>query len=254
MTYHSVYQHQRFFMIRLFIDQAIAVDSVIDLDADLTHRLNKVMRARVGDEMVLFNGQGGEFTVELMALSKRHAQAKVLSAKQTNRESALEIQLIQGISRGNRMDYTIQKAVELGVAGIIPVATKRSMVKLTDERKDNRHDHWLGVIQHACEQSGRTAIPQLAPAGQLEDIATLPNIEQSYFLDTQSATPLSSNDSPTGIAYLIAGPEGGFNEEERSWIRGLGGKAIKLGPRILRTETAALAALSIMQHLWGDLG
>ena len=240
-------------MIRLFVNQPLNLDTVIDLDADLTHRLNKVMRARVGDEIVLFNDQGSECTVELIALSKKHAQVKILSSEQVNRESPLAIHLIQGISRGNRMDYTIQKAVELGVAGIIPVATKRSMVKLTNERKDNRHDHWQGVIQHACEQSGRTSMPHLAPAGKLEDIAALPNIKESYFLDTQSATPLTVDDKPHDAAYLIAGPEGGFSDEERTWICALGGKPVKLGPRILRTETAALAALSIMQHLWGDL-
>lgn len=241
-------------MPRLFINQTLAIDTVIDLGAALTHRLNKVLRARVGDELVLFNGEGGEFTGELVNLNKKSAQAKISRFEQLDRESGLQINLIQGISRGNRMDYTIQKAVELGITGVIPIETSRTIVKLTNERKENRHEHWLGVIHHACEQSQRTRVPKLSPAITLADIENLPNIESSYFLDTQGTTGLSVDGKPDKASYIIAGPEGGFSDAEREWIRGLGGKAIKLGPRILRTETAALAALSIMQHLWGDLG
>ena len=240
-------------MPRLFVNQTLAIDTVIDLDADVTHRLNKVLRARVGEALVFFNGEGGEFTGELLSLNKKSAQAKLTHFEQIDRESGLQINLIQGISRGNRMDYTIQKAVELGVTGVIPVETTRSVVKLTNARRENRHEHWLGVIHHACEQCQRTGVPKLSPAIALSEIKGLPNIESSYFLDTQSTTALAVDDKPDKACYIIAGPEGGFSDEEREWIRGLGGKAIKLGPRILRTETAALAALSIMQHLWGDL-
>jgi len=238
---------------RLFVDQPLEANSTIDLDADLAHRLHKVLRARVGDELTLFNGKGGEFSSELTLLTKKNAQAKITHFNPVDRESALQVTLIQGISRGNRMDYTIQKSVELGVACIIPIETSRSMVKLDQDRKGNREAHWLGVIKHACEQSQRTKMPTLSAPRPLSEIATLPNIESSYFLDTQSTTPLDASNKPTGPCAIIAGPEGGFSDEERELIRGLGVTAIKLGPRILRTETAAIAALAILQHLWGDL-
>lgn len=237
---------------RLYTNQALAVDESITLPADTSHRLQKVMRARVGDAVTLFNGNGGEYQGELVSLSKKSATVALKSFVDSDRESPLAVTLIQGISRGNRMDYTIQKSVELGVHAIMPVATKRSMVKLTEERRENRHEHWLGIIHHACEQSGRTRVPKLHAAMALEDIAGLENIEQSFFLDTQSNTPIQTASKPNGPSYIIAGPEGGFSDDERQWIRALGGQAIKLGPRILRTETAALATLSIMQQLWGD--
>ena len=240
-------------MMRLYTNQNLAVGEQITLSAETSHRLQKVMRARPGDPLIVFNGRGGEYGAELSALTKKTATAVINAFIDCDRESPLAISLIQGISRGNRMDYTIQKSVELGVQEIIPVATKRSMVKLDAERKENRHEHWHNVIIHACEQSGRTKIPELRLAMPLEDIATLINIKQSFFLDTQADTPLEQDRPPSGPSYLIAGPEGGLSDEERDWIRQLGASPIKLGPRILRTETAALAALSIMQQRWGDL-
>ena len=238
---------------RLYTDQTLSVGKTIDLSAETSHRLQKVMRARIGDALTLFNGRGGEYHGELLTLTKKSASVSLSAFIDCNRESPLSVGLIQGISRGNRMDYTIQKAVELGIAKIIPVETKRSMVKLDSERKENRLDHWLGIIHHACEQSGRTKIPALSAPMRLHDIGTLPSIDQSFFLDTQSDTPIAQARKPAGPCYIIAGPEGGFSDEERTWIRELGAMPIKLGPRILRTETAALATLSIMQQLWGDL-
>lgn len=240
-------------MPRLFVDQAISVGAQISLDEHTIHRLHKVLRAKVGDALTLFNGQGGEYAVELTHLTRKEAIATVIGFDPIERESPLDVQLIQGISRGNRMDYTIQKSVELGVKGIIPVTTKRSMVKLDGDRKDNRHEHWRGVITHACEQSGRTRIPALAEVMPLTDIAMLADIRQAFFLDTKSSLSLQNVQRPAGPCYIIAGPEGGFDESERDLIRNLGIAAVKFGPRILRTETAALAALSVMQSLWGDL-
>ena len=237
---------------RLYTNQTLASGEEVTLAADTSHRLQKVMRARVGDRLTLFNGTGGEYAAELMSLTKKSATVSIKEFVDCDRESPLFISLIQGISRGNRMDYTIQKSVELGVHEIIPVETKRSMVKLEGTRRDSRHEHWQGVIVHACEQSGRTKIPALRSAIPLADIATMDNIEQSFFLDTQSATPIGPELKPHGRSYIIAGPEGGFSDEERAWIRRLGATPIKLGPRILRTETAALAALGIMQQMWGD--
>ncbi|MEM7467679.1 MAG: 16S rRNA (uracil(1498)-N(3))-methyltransferase [Pseudomonadota bacterium] len=238
---------------RLFINQPLAVGNSITLNADTTHRLQKVMRARVGDAVTLFNGKDGEYVGEITSLSKKSATVLLSEHSQVDRESPLKVSLIQGISRGNRMDYTIQKSVELGVSAIIPVATKRSMVKLDEERKDNRMQHWQGVIHHACEQSGRTRVPQLHSPLPIKDIAELPDIDTSLFMDTQGTTRIADIDPPQAHVYLISGPEGGFDDDERQWIRELGVTPIKLGPRILRTETAALAAISVIQQLWGDL-
>ena len=237
---------------RLYTDQCLVVGESVALPPELAHRLQKVMRVRIGEAITLFNGNGGEYLGELITLSKKTVSVKINEFVDCNRESSLAINLIQGISRGSRMDYTIQKSVELGVHAIIPVETTRSMVKLDDNRRDNRHAHWLGVIHHACEQSGRTKIPKLFPAMPLSDIASLDNIQCSFLLDTQSQSALSAAQKPNGKSYIIAGPEGGFSDAERQWIRTLGTTSIKLGPRILRTETAALAALSIMQQRWGD--
>ncbi|MGR8949258.1 MAG: 16S rRNA (uracil(1498)-N(3))-methyltransferase [Gammaproteobacteria bacterium] len=238
---------------RLFTDQALSVGAFVELDAGHAHRLLKVMRARVGDAVTAFNGTGGEYQAEIISLSKKSASLNIRQFLDVDRESPLHVTLIQGISRGNRMDYTIQKSVELGVSSIIPLETTRSMVKLDDQRKANRHEHWLGVIHHACEQSGRTQVPRLEDPMALKDIANLGNFDQGFFLDTQSEQPLAETHRPDGPCYLIAGPEGGFTDDEREWIKSCGIHPIKLGPRILRTETAALAALSIMQQLWGDL-
>ena len=238
---------------RLFIEQALTVGNTLDLDTDKTHRLQKVMRARVGEALTVFNGGGGEYTATLVAMTKKSATLELTHFIDIERESPFKVTLIQGISRGNRMDYTIQKSVELGVNQIIPVATTRSMVKLDEQRQASRLDHWMGVIHHACEQCGRNTLPKLNEPLALKDIARLANIEQAFFLDTQSDLALNAATPPSGSCYIIAGPEGGFSDTEREWIRNLGVSAIKLGPRILRTETAALAALSVMQQLWGDL-
>ena len=238
---------------RLFTEQSLAVGKTLTLATEQSHRLQKVMRARVGEQLTLFNGRGGEYLGTITTLSKKSATLEVNEFVDVERESPLAVTLIQGISRGNRMDYTIQKSVELGVSKIIPVATTRSMVKLDEQRQASRLDHWMGVIHHACEQCGRNKIPELNEPMALQDIASLDNIEQAYFLDTQSDLALSAATPPIEACYIITGPEGGFSDAEREWIRGLGVSAIKLGPRILRTETAALAALSVMQQLWGDL-
>jgi 16S rRNA (uracil1498-N3)-methyltransferase len=210
------------------------------------------LRLRPGDALSLFDGVGHEAEARLQRADGSGVWVDVLNCRMLDRESPLVLNLAQGISAGERMDYTLQKAVELGVAAIQPLAMVRSVVKLAGDRADKRRAHWQGVVVSACAQSGRNRVPALAAPLTLADwLAAAP--PPGLRLDPEATLSLADLPPPVAPLWLIAGPEGGFDPRERQQLDRAGWLAVRLGPRVLRTETAALAALAAMQVLWGDL-
>jgi 16S rRNA (uracil1498-N3)-methyltransferase len=212
-----------------------------------------VLRLQVGDTLSLFNGEGGEYRATLVAVSKREARVRLTQFQATERESPVDITLALGISAGERMDYSLQKATELGVSAIAPLATERSVVKLAGERAGKRLQHWQHVVIAACEQCGRNRVPAVAPVQKLFDyLAAVDRNQRLLMLSPDADTPLKLV-APTAAAVLLIGPEGGLAPAEYQAAQASGFEPVKLGPRILRTETAPVAALAVLQALWGDL-
>jgi 16S rRNA (uracil1498-N3)-methyltransferase len=239
-------------MTRFFVDLPLSPGAKIDLPPVPAHHASRVLRLVKGSEVVLFNGQGGEYPAVLEWVDKDMVSARCREWRDVERESTLDIRLAQGMSSGERMDYTLQKAVELGVTVIQPLAMRRSVVKLSGQRAERRVAHWQGIVMAACEQSGRNHLPQVAsPLDIPQWLATEPK-GLKLFLSPEAKTTLKDLPRPAGSVWLMAGPEGGFEPEESALVTDFGFLPIRLGPRILRTETAALAAVAAMQALWGD--
>lgn len=213
----------------------------------------QVLRLKVGAVIQLFDGEGHEYNAELTQVAKREALAK-LTGEITNRsESPLKVILLQGISRGERMDFAIQKAVELGVQQIVPVMTERCNVQLGGDRAEKRRAHWQGVLISACEQSGRAVLPELTDIMDLETALAAYDADCKLVLDPLAKQHFKALNKPSSVALLI-GPEGGLSDSEIVAACQSGFTAIQFGPRILRTETASAAALAIVQANWGDIG
>lgn len=237
---------------RIFSAEPLSEGETLRLDAGAARHVRQVLRLREGDQVVLFNGQGGEYEGRIAAMDRDGVEVALSAFHNRDVESALVVHLGQGVSRGERMDLTIQKAVELGVASIAPLDTKRCMVKLAGSRLDKRLAHWRGVAVAACEQSGRNRIPDLLPMVSLKAWLDEPKGGLCLLLDPLADQRLATLPRPEGPVTLLIGPEGGLSEDEREAARQSGFTGVTLGPRILRTETAALAALAAMQALWGD--
>ena len=238
---------------RLYCDLALSPGAEIALPEAAARHAVTVLRLQVGDTLTLFNGEGGEYQANLVAVSKREARARLLEFQATERESPLDITLALGISSGERMDYSLQKATELGVTSIQPLATERSVVKLAGERADKRLQHWQHVVIAACEQCRRNRVPAVAPVQKL--FAYLANVDRGkrlLMLSPDAATPLKGVTPAAGVILLI-GAEGGLAPAEYQAAQASGFEPARLGPRILRTETAPVAALAVLQVLWGDL-
>jgi 16S rRNA (uracil1498-N3)-methyltransferase len=211
------------------------------------------LRLKTGDGITLFNGEGGECLARIERMIEDDLFVTVIGCGGMERESPLDVRLAQGISSGERMDYTLQKSVELGVSAIQPLALRRSVVKLSAERAQRRVNHWQGVVISACEQCGRNRIPPVAlPLDLPHWLASKPEGAR-IFLAADAETTLKDLSPPSGVLWLLAGPEGGFDPDEAQLALDNGFVAVRLGPRTLRTETAALAALAAMQARWGDL-
>jgi 16S rRNA (uracil1498-N3)-methyltransferase len=211
-----------------------------------------VLRLRNGDAVVLFNGEGGEFSAELTRVSRGDARACVISRQTPERESPLGIALAQCISSGDRMDITLQKATELGVSRIVPIASERSVVRLSSDRADRRVVHWRNVVIAACEQSGRNTVPEVTSIADFTAfLSRAAGDGLRLLLAPDSDRDLKRLEPPSRVTLLV-GPEGGLAPEERQRAEGSGFVPIRFGPRILRTETAPLAAIAAMQALWGD--
>lgn len=237
---------------RFYLDQPLAPGARFSLPPGPARHAARALRLAVDDTIILFNGRGGEFAARIERINKEGVAVSVIEFAALERESRLRVMLAQGISSGERMDYTLQKAVELGVAAIQPIAARRSVVKLAGERADRRVAHWQGVVASACEQCGRNQVPVVAPPLSLAHwLGQRPGGRLLFLSPLAEARPADLQ-QPEGQDWLVAGPEGGFEADEIAALRTAGAIPVRLGPRVLRTETAALAALAAMQTLWGD--
>lgn len=244
-------------MTRIYIDSALLEGEEVTLPADSAHHVRSVLRLAVDAELTLFNDSGVAYAARLSGLRRDSATVTVLNRLADNSESPLQVTLVQSISRGERMDYTLQKAVELGVTRIVPVTSTRTVVKLDRRRAEKRMAHWRGVVQHAAEQSGRCRLPRIDEVLTLADWSdaelAAPKAPPCFVLHPHEARALARMDRPDKSLVIIAGPEGGFDTREITRLLDAGAHKVSLGPRILRTETAAVCALSVCQALWGDL-
>lgn len=238
---------------RVYINQALSLGASIMLPEDAARHLVQVLRMRIGESFIAFNGQGGEYTATLSAVAKRDAQATISEYHAADRESPLSITLAQCVSKGDRMDFTLQKAVELGVSTIVPLMSLRTVVKLDAERWAKKIEHWQGVIISACEQSGRTRVPQLAAPQDLDDwLADSGSDHLKLVLAPGASKQLRQLDRGSRAVTLLVGPEGGLSDAECALAARHDFIPLALGPRILRTETAGVAALAAIQAQWGD--
>jgi 16S rRNA (uracil1498-N3)-methyltransferase len=219
-----------------------------------SRHLLKVLRLGPGAGLRVFDGRGREHAARLTGGTVRAATVEVLEAREPAPESALSIRLLQGIGRGERMDLVIQKATELGVAAIVPVLSARSVVRLSGDRAARRRAHWQSVAIGACEQCGRATLPAIIePCGLDEALAQLPADGPRLLPDPAAAAGLAGRPAPGPALTLLIGPEGGLDEAEIRAAGAAGFQRVRLGPRVLRTETAAIAAIALVQGLWGDL-
>lgn len=238
---------------RLYLSATLAEGATLRLDEESAHYLKTVLRLKRGHELTVFNGQGGEYAAVVAEASKGAVVLDIGARRAREAESPLSVHLGLGISRGERMDLAVQKAVELGVSRITPLFTEHCVVRLDEARKGNRRLHWQKVARSACEQSGRNRVPEVDEPLALEDwIVGRDGLR--VFFDPQGVAILQELPSPEGRLCVLSGPEGGFAERERKAVREAGFVPVRLGPRILRAETAVLAALAAAQVLWGDLG
>lgn len=235
---------------RIFCAQALSAGSELVLEGQSAHYLTKVLRLGVGAPLVLFNGDGAEYAATVTALDKKTCTVLPATQSWPAVESALYTVLGLGISRGERMDYAIQKATELGVNVIAPLFTEHCEVRLNEERKERRQERWQQVAVSACEQSGRVRVPQVVAPQSLGDWVRSKPAELCLVLDHQQTARLEGQKPDGGVALLI-GPEGGLAPAEIKLALDGGFKGIALGKRVLRTETAPVAALSVLQYLWG---
>lgn len=238
--------------IRFFHDARLGAGLHVDLSERAARHAREVLRLKPGAQIALFNGDDGEFEAVVEQVTKNRVSAALKGALPRLAEPALRIHLAQSVSTGERMDYTLQKAVELGIALIQPLTSERSVVRLDAERALKRREHWQGVIVAATEQSGRTNPPPLAELRSLPDWLATVAPHGGVILQPGAAQRLVDLAPPQQPLWLLAGPEGGFSDREIDAALVAGLSPVRLGPRILRTETAALAALAAMQTLWGD--
>jgi len=238
--------------IRIYQPGPLEVGGCVTLDKHSSNHLIKVLRLKNNNAFTLFNGKGHEYKARLNIIGKS-AHAHIEASSQPNNESALNIHLLQGISKGDHMDFAIQKAVELGVTSITPIITERTVVNLKNDRKQKKLQHWQAIIISACEQSGRNTLPKLNTICDLSQVLTNQADTLKLILNPLSEVHLQSI-APKKYIQILIGPEGGLTETEINITTTAGFNGIKLGPRILRTETAALAAITSVQLLWGDLG
>lgn len=236
---------------RTYVEAKLREGATLQLPDAVAHHLTAVLRMRANDAFVIFNGEGGEFDATLDAIGKKAVTARIGAFRDVNRESPLSITLAQCVSKGERMDYTVQKAAELGVTKIVPLTSTNSVVKLDADRWEKKLDHWRGVMISAAEQSGRTRVPTLHPVTAITD--WIAHAQGAKIILAIGATQsLRTMTKPSGPIALLAGPEGDFSADELRAARAAGFEPIGMGPRILRTETAGIAALAAIQALWGD--
>ena len=240
---------------RVHVAALLAPGNEIALPQSAAAHLSRVLRLGVGDACVLFNGDGHDYAAQIVATGKHEVRVLVGAVTAIDRESPLRLVLLQGIARGEKMDLILQKATELGVSAVHPLSSQRSEVKLDDTRAEKRLSHWRSVVISACEQSGRAVVPGVGVPGSLSAIvAGLPAGGLRLILDPDGELSLPTLVLPSATPVLLAvGPEGGWSPRDREQLRPAGFQGLRLGPRILRTETAGLAAIAALQARFGDL-
>lgn len=238
---------------RIHTPQPLAVGALIDLDGMSANHAIRVLRMQVGQPLTVFNGSGGEYHGTIDRVGRGTLSLRIDAFVEQEAESPLSITLVQAISKGERMDYTVQKAVELGVHAIVPVFSARAVVQLKGERLDRRTSHWQAVAVSACEQCGRNRVPDVQPPLPLNTwLANIGSVANAFMMDPESSRALSDFTPACDQAMVLSGPEGGFTAQEADAARQAGFVGVRLGPRVLRTETAAIAMLAALQTLWGD--
>ena len=234
---------------RFYLDAPLRAGSVCTLSEDAAHHAIHVLRLREGEDVTLFNGRGGEYAARIASIQRLRISIDLLEHRAVERESPLRVTLVQGVSAGEKMDSTVRKAVELGVAEVQPVLATRSVARPKGERADSRRQHWQRVVIAACEQCGRNRIPAVQPLTSVEDYR--PGEGLKVLLSPGAKLRLS--EAVKGEAFILAaGPEAGFTAEEESAFVAAGFLPVSLGPRVLRTETASVAALAALGALRGD--
>lgn len=240
---------------RIYTPDALRTGTTQQLPASAAAHVTRVLRLAAGDPITLFDGTGMDYDAVLKVVARGGVSAAVGNGRQLDRESPLAVTLLQGISRGPRMDTVVQKATELGVRALQPVLADRSVVRLDTERAGSRLAHWQRIVISACEQCGRSVLPEVLPPRSLDEaLAALSPGTVGLTLDPRGHEALGELLGATSQVALAIGPEGGFTEDEIRRLTAAGFRGLRLGPRILRTETAPLAALAILQYARGDLG
>jgi 16S rRNA (uracil1498-N3)-methyltransferase len=253
---------------RVYVEAALTPGARVLLGGSAANHIARVLRLRSGDALTVFNGNGGEFAARVEGIQKDTVAVSVAQHRTGDRESPLPLTLAQGISRGERMDWVIQKATELGASRIVPVSTQRSVVRLDEKQAGRKLQHWRAIAVAACEQCGRNRIPDLAAPADFYELLASSGPRPPTSADRAASGqlgPMRILLSPSGDARLddlegvgagimvLIGPEGGLEDLEHEAALAAGFKAVRVGPRVLRTETAAIAALTIIQHRFGDL-
>ena len=240
---------------RVHVDAPLSEGMELALPDSAAAHLTRVLRLAVGDACVLFNGDGRDHDARIVALDKRGVRVAIEGPRRVDNESPLHMTLLQGVARGEKMDLILQKATELGVSAVAPLWSQRSEVKLDGERAAKRLAHWRGVVTSACEQCGRARIPAVAaPVALAAALDALPAGGLRLILDPEGELALHAMPAESVSHVVLAvGPEGGWSPVDREQLRGAGFLGLRLGPRILRTETAGLAAIAALQSRFGDL-
>lgn len=241
-------------MPRFYFPGPLAVGAIVDLPDQVAHHIH-VVRLAAGDAVTLFNGEGGEYTATLAQVDRKHASAEVKTFSPREVELPYSVTLAQALPEGAKIDWIIEKAVELGTAVLQPLAARRCVVRLSPERAMKKREHWQGIIVAAAEQSGRNRLPRLAELADFSTWITQQDMHRRVLLSPrgeQSLAEWARHHPPQAVSLLI-GPEGGFSEQEEQAALAHGALALSMGPRVLRTETAGLAALAALNAVWGEM-
>lgn len=239
--------------IRIYQPGPYKIGDVIDLSDQAAQHVGLVLRMRAGEALILFSGDNREFEARIRELHKKRVSVEILSMREKNRESPCAIHLAQAVSKGDRMETVVQKAVELGVSSISPLVTERCVVRLDEQRAEKKRAQWQAIAIAACEQSGRNVVPQVYPILALQDYVQQENAYQNLVLSPNTNKGWRDYNFGSFALNLLVGPEGGLSSQELSLLQEKNYAPLALGPRVLRTETAALAALSVLQAICGDL-
>ncbi|MDB6063421.1 MAG: rRNA methyltransferase [Verrucomicrobiaceae bacterium] len=238
---------------RIYTEQTLALHATIALEADAAHHLSRVLRMPLDAQLILFNGDGCDYSARISSIDKKNVSVTVDHIETAERESSLSIHLGIAVSKGERMDWVIQKATELGVTRITPLISERVEVRLHGEREEKKVSHWRAIAVAACEQCMRNRLPVIDNAQPLSSWLGAVEADIKFVLHHRSSTALADAALKPARVALLIGPEGGLSDSEIAQAEKQDFQSLRLGPRVLRTETAPLAALSILQFVWGDL-